>query len=60
MDNKEKTQRYPESIAAVDLGSNSFHLIVASVDEFGNIKMIDQLKEMVRLRGGLDSNNNIS
>jgi len=50
---------YPEMIAAVDLGSNSFHLIVARVDEFGNFSMIDQMKEMVRLRGGLDANNNM-
>ena len=59
MNNEEITQRYPKSIAAVDLGSNSFHLIVASVDDMGNIKMIDQLKEMVRLRGGLDNKNNM-
>jgi len=50
---------YPETIAAVDLGSNSFHMIVARVDELGNITMLDKLKEMVRLRGGLDANNNM-
>ncbi len=50
---------YPEMIAAVDLGSNSFHMVVARVDEFGNFSMIDQMKEMVRLRGGLDSQNNM-
>lgn len=50
---------YPETIAAVDLGSNSFHMIVARVDEFGNFTMLDKLKEMVRLRGGLDANNNM-
>ena len=42
-----------KTIAAVDLGSNSFHLIVAEVvnDE---IRIIDRLKEMVRLGAGLD------
>ena len=55
----EKNETYPEIIAAVDLGSNSFHMIVARVDEQGNISMIDQIKEMVRLRGGLDGNNNM-
>lgn len=50
---------YPETIAAVDLGSNSFHMIVARVDQFGNFTMLDKLKEMVRLRGGLDANNNM-
>ncbi len=46
-------------IAAVDLGSNSFHMIVARVDEHGNFSMVDQMKEMVRLRGGLDEDNNM-
>ncbi len=55
----DETQTYPETIAAVDLGSNSFHMIVARVDEYGNISMLDQLKEMVRLRGGLDAENNM-
>ena len=54
-----ENEAYPETIAAVDLGSNSFHMIVARVDEYGNFSMIDQLKEMVRLRGGLDANNNM-
>ncbi len=54
-----ENQNYPEMIAAVDLGSNSFHMIVARVDEFGNFAMVDQMKEMVRLRGGLDINNNM-
>ncbi len=52
-------EEYPEMIAAVDLGSNSFHLIVARVDEHGNFSMVDQMKEMVRLRGGLDEHNNM-
>ena len=40
-------------IAAVDLGSNSFHMIVAQIDN-GQLKIIDRLKEMVRLGAGLD------
>jgi len=40
--------------AAVDLGSNSFHLIVATV-EHGELRVIDQIKDMVRLGGGLDA-----
>lgn len=46
-------------ISAVDLGSNSFHMIVARVDENGSFSMVDQMKEMVRLRGGLDEHNNM-
>ncbi len=52
-------EQYPEMIAAVDLGSNSFHMVVARVDEHGNFSMVDQMKEMVRLRGGLDDQNNM-
>ena len=39
--------------AAIDLGSNSFHLVVAR-KEHGELRVIDQLKDMVRLAGGLD------
>jgi exopolyphosphatase/guanosine-5'-triphosphate,3'-diphosphate pyrophosphatase len=59
LDSETEIENYPEVIAAVDLGSNSFHMIVARVDEFGNLTMLDKLKEMVRLRGGLDANNNM-
>ena len=41
-----------EAIAAIDLGSNSFHLIVARVSE-GHLQIIDKMKEMVRLGEGL-------
>ncbi len=45
----ERSQTY----AAVDLGSNSFHLLVAR-REHGELRVIDQIKEMIRLGGGLD------
>ncbi len=51
---------FPETVAAIDLGSNSFHLIVAQVNEQGVLQKVDKLKEMVRLRGGLDKDNNLS
>ncbi len=41
------------TIAAVDLGSNSFHMIVAR-EENGQLQVIDRLREMVRLGEGLD------
>lgn len=37
------------TVAAVDLGSNSFHLIVAHIDD-GHMRITDRLKEMVRDR----------
>lgn len=45
----------PTSVAAVDLGSNSFHMIVCKLEK-GKLRTIDRLKEMVRLASGLDSN----
>jgi len=42
-----------ETFAAVDLGSNSFHLVVAR-REHGELRFIDRIREMVRLAGGLD------
>ena len=44
-----------EPMAAVDLGSNSFQVLVASYSH-GQLKVIDRLREMVRLAGGLDDN----
>ncbi len=46
----------PEFVAAVDLGSNSFHMIVCSLNN-GIPQTIDRLREMVRLASGLDANN---
>ena len=40
-------------LAAVDLGSNSFHMVVARVDQ-GHVLIVDRLREMVRLASGLD------
>jgi len=39
-------------LAAIDLGSNSFHMVVARIED-GHVHILDRLKEMVRLRGGL-------
>jgi exopolyphosphatase/guanosine-5'-triphosphate,3'-diphosphate pyrophosphatase len=42
----------PETLAAIDLGSNSFHMIVARTGG-GDVQVIDRIKEMVRLGEGL-------
>ena len=47
-------------VAAVDLGSNSFHMIVAKLDESGTISVIDRIREPVRLGGGLKDNGKLS
>ncbi len=41
-------------VAAVDLGSNSFHMMVAR-DSAGQLQVVDRLREAVRLAAGLDS-----
>jgi len=41
-----------EVIAAVDLGSNSFHMVVARYSH-GQIVIVDRLREMVRLAAGI-------
>ena len=42
-------------LAAVDLGSNSFHMIVARY-VLGQLRIVDRIKEHVRLAEGLDEN----
>ncbi len=42
-----------EVMAAVDLGSNSFHMVVARAHH-GQLAIIDRLREMVRLASGLN------
>ncbi len=49
----------PRTIAAVDLGSNSFHMIVARVID-SRLHTLDRLREPVRLAAGLDRNNHIT
>ena len=48
-----------ETFAAVDLGSNSFHLVVAKLED-GQVRIIDRLKDMVRVASGLDRDNNLT
>lgn len=55
---KSKTPR-PQEVAAVDLGSNSFHMVIARVVD-GALQIIGRLKQRVRLADGLDANNKLS
>jgi exopolyphosphatase/guanosine-5'-triphosphate,3'-diphosphate pyrophosphatase len=43
-----------ELLAAVDLGSNSFHMVVARY-VLGQLRIVDRLRETVRLAEGLDN-----
>lgn len=49
-----------DRVAAVDLGSNSFHMIVAREAEDGQLHVLDRIKEMVQLGAGLDERNRLS
>lgn len=56
----ESTQDHAfETVAAVDLGSNSFHMLVARWHD-GEVIKVDRLKETVRLASGLDAKNRLS
>ncbi|MGI9238729.1 MAG: exopolyphosphatase, partial [Woeseiaceae bacterium] len=49
----------PEIIAAVDLGSNSFHMIVGEL-RHGQLAILDRIRETVRLAEGLSSKGDLS
>jgi len=42
------------TVAGVDLGSNSFHMVIVRREDDGKIQVIDKLREPVRLASGLD------
>lgn len=41
-----------ENLAAIDVGTNSFHLIIVRLKEDGNFEIIDREKEVIRLSEG--------
>jgi exopolyphosphatase/guanosine-5'-triphosphate,3'-diphosphate pyrophosphatase len=49
----------PDVLAAVDLGSNSFHMVVARYSH-GQLVIVDRLREPVRLAAGLDLQGRLS
>lgn len=49
-----------QHIAAVDLGSNSFHMIVVSLSDEGQVRVVDRLRESVRLGAGLLPNGSLT
>ncbi len=46
-------------LAAIDLGSNSFHLAIARLDH-GEVRRVDSLSEKVQLGAGFDKDNNLT
>ena len=53
------TNGVPDVLAAVDLGSNSFHMVVAR-HSHGQLVIVDRLRESVRLAAGLDEQGRLS
>jgi exopolyphosphatase/guanosine-5'-triphosphate,3'-diphosphate pyrophosphatase len=48
-----------EQLAAIDIGSNSFHMVVARYT-LGQLRVVDRLRETVRMADGLDGKGGIS
>jgi exopolyphosphatase / guanosine-5'-triphosphate,3'-diphosphate pyrophosphatase len=46
--------------AAIDLGSNSFHLLVVKLNDSGAFEKIDRVKDMVQIARGLSATNELS
>jgi exopolyphosphatase/guanosine-5'-triphosphate,3'-diphosphate pyrophosphatase len=48
-----------ETLAVLDLGSNSFHLVVATL-RHGELQVVDRLRETVRLAAGMDQDGRLA
>jgi len=48
-----------ELLAAIDLGSNSFHMVVARYT-LGQLRVVDRLRETVRMASGLSARGDLS
>lgn len=49
----------PSELVAIDLGSNSFHMIIARLVG-GQLHVIDRMRERVKLAAGLDGNKHLT
>jgi len=49
------TNTIGKHIAAVDMGTNSFHMIIAETAALGTFRIVDRMKHWVRLGDGVDS-----
>lgn len=54
-----ESENAPQLAAAVDLGSNSFHLVIAA-SEIAGLRVLDRMKERVFLASGLDAKGRLS
>ena len=49
----------PSLIAAIDLGSNSFHMVVAKAQN-GEIRILERLGDKVQLAAGIDEERHLN
>lgn len=47
-------------IATIDLGSNSFHLLIVDIDNSGHYQTVLKQKQQVQLRAGMTDNNHLN
>ncbi|MCA9651311.1 MAG: exopolyphosphatase [Myxococcales bacterium] len=59
MDGTDGTAQEPSELVAIDLGSNSFHMIIAKLVG-GQLHVIDRMRERVKLAAGLDANKHLT
>ena len=50
----------PSLVAAIDLGSNSFHMIVGRLEDGTQLHIVDKVRERVQLGAGLDAKRRLS
>lgn len=55
----EQNEKAVREVAAIDLGSNSFHMVVAKIEAHG-VRIISRHKQRVRLASGLDESGNMN
>ncbi|WP_407070181.1 exopolyphosphatase [Marinobacter sp.] len=55
----EKEGLSPDLLASIDMGSNSFHMVVARLVH-GEIRTVEKMGEKVQLGDGLDEHNNLT
>ena len=59
MGGNEGSEQDPSELVAIDLGSNSFHMIIARLHS-GQLYVIDRMRERVKLAAGLDANKHLT
>ncbi len=57
---KKRTLSHGQHLAAIDMGTNSFHLVIVEILPDGNVRILDREKENVRLGSGGKDMKNIS